>query len=144
MRVTSRLALAAALLAPMLTISTEFAFGQDWRDRIHYPARVRAIAFDNGSISLKSALTLGNWQVSFDGKPAVARYDDKLPQFPRSCSAIKVTGLVCRNPVDGRKGCSMSIATDCAVESSSPTLVTFDSGGATFTLPPPQRLDLER
>lgn len=145
MRNLFRFTLAGALLAPTLAISTEFAFGQEnWRDRKYYPAHVRAILFGKGAISLQSALTLGNWTISFDGKPAVARYQDKLPQFPRSCSAIKVTGLVCRNPVDGREGCSMSIAMDCTVESSSPTIVTLDSSGTGFTLPAPQRLDFQR
>jgi hypothetical protein len=56
---------------------------RDWRNAIHYPARVRAIHWESGRLDARTSVRFGAWTVRFPSPPQFAVYFH-LPDGTRS------------------------------------------------------------
>jgi hypothetical protein len=131
-RSTKRLHLLAVATTSVVLMSGAAAKADDWRDMSNYPARVRAIQFDN-PLDQSHWIRWGSWEV---------RFGPELPTAQsfvngNSCQAVGVKGLSCSNAVSGTEACSFSFITGCGgrqetcllgIQSISPIVVECPQG----------------
>ena len=117
MRTRRCLWLALALLAPIGQARAEMV--RDWRNAMHYPARVMGVHWDNGRLDARSSVRFGAWTVSFgppvhfalyfqfpDGTPSVIAIGGDNPDVNARTGSRKL--FHCSSAAVGGRLCSLS------------------------------------
>jgi len=106
-----------------------------------FPAYLEAMTFSNGNVlDATNSVCWGNWCVSFGDEPPVIRWIQISGDVGPGDMSLDIgfeKGLVCENPIEGRKSCWMWFQVAygqhyCSVE-----------GDTKFTVKCPQRLRLK-
>lgn len=103
-----RVARMAALLTVILVSSGPRA--EEWRDVTIYPARVKAIQF-NQSLEAGTSMTWWGWQVKFGLELPLA---ETLLTDRRSCNVVWIQNLSCSRAGGAKEiGCSLDLRAAC-------------------------------
>lgn len=76
---------------------------QRWKQESLYPARVRAMVFNN-RMDASSCVAWGNWTACFGRQPPIAELSSAGAQ-----RSVSIRPLLCHNPVRGEVECQVSL-----------------------------------
>lgn len=103
-----RMARAAALLT--FIVAGPGTRAEEWRDMTIYPARVKAIQF-NQSLEAGNSMTWWGWQVKFGPELPLA---ETLLTDRRSCNVVWIQNLSCSRAGSAKEiGCSLDLRAAC-------------------------------